>query len=99
ISEAHYINFILRPEYGGLMIESVLILFNGNHMSQEKPEKSAVTQLTDMNSEEFRKYGYQVIDWIADYLSHPERYPVLSQVEPGFLKAALPQSAPVEGEP
>jgi aromatic-L-amino-acid/L-tryptophan decarboxylase len=68
-------------------------------MSQEKTEKVAATQLTDMNSEEFRKYGYQVIDWIADYLSHPERYPVLSQVEPGYLKAALPERAPVEGEP
>lgn len=68
-------------------------------MSQEKTEKVATTQLTDMDSEEFRKYGYQVIDWIADYLSHPESYPVLSHVEPGFLKAALPESAPVEGEP
>lgn len=54
--------------------------------------------LTDMSAEDFRKYGYQVVDWIADYLSHPERYPVLAQVEPGYLKELLPKSAPVEGE-
>ncbi|MBI3651544.1 MAG: amino acid decarboxylase [Acidobacteria bacterium] len=54
--------------------------------------------LGDMSAEEFRQYGYQVVDWIADYLAHPERHAVLSQVEPGYLKNALPQSAPVNGE-
>ncbi|HSB08667.1 MAG TPA: pyridoxal-dependent decarboxylase, partial [Blastocatellia bacterium] len=39
-----------------------------------------------------------VVDWIADYLAHPERYPVLSQNQPGDLKAALPFSAPERGE-
>jgi aromatic-L-amino-acid/L-tryptophan decarboxylase len=68
-------------------------------MSQEKVEPAEPTQLTDMNVEEFRKYGYQVVDWIASYLSQPEKYPVLAQVEPGYLKAALPQSAPLAGEP
>lgn len=48
----------------------------------------------DMSPEEFRRYGHQVIDWIADYLSHPESYPVLSQVQPDEIKAKLPQSAP-----
>jgi aromatic-L-amino-acid decarboxylase len=68
-------------------------------MNNEKSEKGTAEQLTDMNAEEFRKYGYQVVDWIADYLSHPEKHTVLSQVEPGYLKAALPKSAPAEGEP
>ena len=54
--------------------------------------------LGDMSPEEFRRYGHQVVDWIADYLSHPERYPVLSQSEPGDLKKALPLSAPEHGE-
>src|SRR5688572_18585775 len=67
-------------------------------MSEEKTEKVAATQLTDMSGEDFRKYGYQVVDWIAQYLSHSEGHPVLSQVEPGYLKAALPKSPPVEGE-
>jgi aromatic-L-amino-acid decarboxylase len=52
----------------------------------------------DLSAEDFRKHGYKVIDWIADYLSHPERYPVLSQVSPGDIKQSLPESAPREGE-
>jgi aromatic-L-amino-acid decarboxylase len=55
--------------------------------------------LGDMGNEEFRRYGHQVVDWIADYLSHPERYAVLSQNEPGDLKKALPLAAPEHGEP
>jgi aromatic-L-amino-acid decarboxylase len=51
-----------------------------------------------MTSEEFRRYGYQAIDWIADYLDHPERYPVLAQVKPGQLTDALPSSGPERGE-
>ncbi|HWN98779.1 MAG TPA: pyridoxal-dependent decarboxylase [Blastocatellia bacterium] len=54
--------------------------------------------LGDMNPEDFRRYGHQVVDWIADYLAHPERYPVLSQNEPGQLKEALPSAAPERGE-
>jgi aromatic-L-amino-acid decarboxylase len=52
----------------------------------------------DMSADEFRRFGHQTIDWISDYLSDLERYPVLSQVEPGYLKNALPTSAPAEGE-
>jgi aromatic-L-amino-acid decarboxylase len=52
-----------------------------------------------MTSEEFRRYGYQAIDWIADYLAQPGRYPVLARVEPGQLAAALPAAGPERGEP
>lgn len=51
-----------------------------------------------MSAEEFRHYGHRLVDWIADYLSGAERYPVLSQVAPGQIKAALPQKAPARGE-
>lgn len=54
--------------------------------------------LGDMSPEDFRRYGHQVVEWIADYLSHPERYPVLSQNQPGQVKQALPTSAPQHGE-
>ncbi|HEX8293710.1 MAG TPA: pyridoxal-dependent decarboxylase [Pyrinomonadaceae bacterium] len=53
----------------------------------------------DMGADEFRRYGHQVVDWIADYLSHPERFPVLAQVEPGRLRSQLPSSPPEAGEP
>jgi aromatic-L-amino-acid decarboxylase len=64
----------------------------------ENRAKRAGDELNDMSVEEFRHYGHQVIDWIADYLSDPGRFPVLSQVEPGQIKAALPASPPREGE-
>lgn len=52
-----------------------------------------------MNPEEFRRHGYQVIDWIAEYMENVEEYPVLSQVKPGDVRAKLPAAAPEEGEP
>lgn len=53
----------------------------------------------DMPPELFRQYGRQVVDWIAAYMDHPERFPVLSQVRPGEIHAALPDHAPEEPEP
>lgn len=52
-----------------------------------------------MSSEEFRKQGKEMIDWIADYYENVEKYPVLSQVKPGDIANQLPPSAPVESEP
>lgn len=51
-----------------------------------------------MSADEFREYGYQVVDWIADYFENIETYPVLSQVEPNWLRERLPKSAPEQGE-
>jgi aromatic-L-amino-acid decarboxylase len=39
-----------------------------------------------------------VLDWIATYLDHPERYPVLSSSKPGDIKAMIPASPPAAGE-
>lgn len=52
-----------------------------------------------MTPEEFRKFGHQAVDWIADYIAHPDRYPVQPRVQPGDLTDALPASAPEHGEP
>jgi aromatic-L-amino-acid decarboxylase len=52
-----------------------------------------------MDGESFRRDGHQLIDWIADYFEHPERYPVLAKVEPGQVKASLPAAPPEEPEP
>lgn len=52
----------------------------------------------DMPADDFRRYGYQIVDWIADYFQHIDQFPVLSQVEPGWLKGSLPASAPETGE-
>jgi aromatic-L-amino-acid/L-tryptophan decarboxylase len=51
-----------------------------------------------MTTEEFRRHGHAVVDWIADYYSRVEAFPVLSQVEPGRIRALLPQVPPEHGE-
>jgi len=55
--------------------------------------------LGDMDKEEFRRVGHELIDWIADYFDKIDELPVLAAIEPGDLKAKLPTSAPVQGEP
>lgn len=52
-----------------------------------------------MTPEEFRSHGHAVVDWIADYYTRIESYPVLSRAEPGQLRASLPVSPPPKGEP
>ncbi len=53
----------------------------------------------DMNREDFRRFGHELIDWISDYLEDVTEMPVLSRNEPGELKASLPQAPPEKGEP
>ena len=51
-----------------------------------------------MTPEEFRRYGHQLIDWIADYRSGISARPVMAQTTPGEIKAALPAAPPEHGE-
>lgn len=51
-----------------------------------------------MSKEDFRRYGHEIIDWIADYFERIEEFPVLSQNQPDDLTNALPVSAPEKGE-
>lgn len=53
----------------------------------------------DLSPEEFRAAAHAAVDWIADYLEHPERSPVKSRVAVGDVRASLPTSAPQTGEP
>jgi aromatic-L-amino-acid decarboxylase len=53
----------------------------------------------DMPPDEFRRAGYEVVDWIANYLAGIRDYPVLTRNRPGDLIDALPVSAPEHGEP
>lgn len=51
-----------------------------------------------MNSDEFRKAGHRIIDWIADYRANVESRPVMAQTTPGEIKAKLPKSPPQQPE-
>ena len=39
-------------------------------------------QSGDMDKADFRRHAYRLVDWIADYLDHSDRYPVLANVTP-----------------
>lgn len=51
-----------------------------------------------MTPEEFRRFGHQLIDWIADYRTGIAARPVMAQTTPGEIKAALPAAPPEQGE-
>ncbi|MFQ5795454.1 MAG: aminotransferase class V-fold PLP-dependent enzyme [Candidatus Bipolaricaulia bacterium] len=51
-----------------------------------------------MTPEEFRQYGRAVVDWIADYYQNIESFAVLSQTQPGQIRASLPSEPPLQGE-
>lgn len=52
----------------------------------------------DMPAEEFKKYGYELIDWAANYLQNIGSFPVLPDIKPGDIKSKLPLSAPIKTE-
>ena len=54
-------------------------------MEESKKGKHVVHPL-GMSIEEFRKHGKEMIDYIADYYQDIEKYPVRSQVSPGYLR-------------
>jgi aromatic-L-amino-acid decarboxylase len=52
-----------------------------------------------MDPEEFRRQAHRIVDWITEYLAHPERQRVLSASRPGEVRDGLPPAAPGRGEP
>jgi len=51
-----------------------------------------------MTPDEFRRYGRQVVDWLADYFECIETFPVLSKVKPNEIRSMLPEKPPSKGE-
>src|SRR5713101_7315697 len=52
-----------------------------------------------MTPEDFRRVGHQLVNWIADYRSRIEEFPVMSGVTPGEIRRRLPVAPPQKGEP
>lgn len=50
--------------------------------------------LRPFDAEEFRENAHKVVDFIADYYRDIEKFPVRSQVQPGYLQTLLPDNAP-----
>lgn len=53
----------------------------------------------DIPVAEFRRAAERLTNWIAEYLEHPEQYPVLANVAPGEVAAQLPTQPPQRAEP
>ncbi|KAF7152767.1 hypothetical protein RHSIM_Rhsim01G0259700 [Rhododendron simsii] len=54
--------------------------------------------LKPMDAEQLRENAHKMVDFIADYYKNIESFPVLSQVQPGYLHKLLPGSAPNQPE-
>ena len=50
------------------------------------------------SSEEFRIFGKEIVDYIADYTESQKSLPPLPDVEPRYLLSALPKEAPLKPE-
>jgi aromatic-L-amino-acid/L-tryptophan decarboxylase len=57
-----------------------------------------VTFLGDRPTTELREQGERLLAWIAEYLDHPERVPVVSPLAPGDVRRALPAFPPATAE-
>ena len=51
-----------------------------------------------MSADQFLKYGDRILHDITDYLTHPERYPVVPPISPGDIKLKLPIDPPANSE-
>ncbi len=52
-----------------------------------------------MSPDELRRWGHEVVDWVADYLATIEQHPVVPDVAPGDVRSWLPPAAPEHPEP
>jgi len=75
---------------------SDLLIIAGSTYAQAMQDLEA--QSRHMAPEEFRRWGYAVIDWITEYQKTVENLPVLSRCKPGEIRAALPPAPPLKGE-
>jgi aromatic-L-amino-acid/L-tryptophan decarboxylase len=52
-----------------------------------------------MTPEEFRRFGHQLVDWVADYRAGIAERPVMPATEPGAVRRQLPEVPPEQPEP
>lgn len=52
-----------------------------------------------MTPDELRRWGHEVVDWVADYLAGVEQHRVVPDVAPGDVRSWLPPHPPERPEP
>jgi aromatic-L-amino-acid decarboxylase len=50
-----------------------------------------------MTPDEFRRFGHELVDWIAAYREGIREFPVMSRVAPGEVRSRFPAAPPNEG--
>ncbi|KAJ8649759.1 hypothetical protein MRB53_002782 [Persea americana] len=83
----------VTPSFSALTRVNLIL---SNRLGSENPSIVAEMEsgLKPMDAEELRENAHKMVDFIADYYKSIESYPVLSQVQPGYLRELLPDSAP-----
>ncbi|KAJ9550409.1 hypothetical protein OSB04_014454 [Centaurea solstitialis] len=69
----------------GSLVSDFLTMSKSNNNSKE---------FNPLDPEEFREKAHKAVDFIADYYKNIENYPVLSQVQPGYLRNRIPETPP-----
>lgn len=59
----------------------------------------SLLMIMDMDIDQFRQHAHDLVDWMADYLTQVEQYPVKAQVQPREIYNQLPDQMPMDGEP
>nr|SBR20015.1 BCAA decarboxylase [Echinacea purpurea] len=72
----------------------------GSYPSEFNPVTKSLDskEVEHLNPEDFRAKAHQVVDFIADFYKNIENYPASSQVQPGYLRTRMPQTAPDKPE-
>jgi aromatic-L-amino-acid decarboxylase len=52
-----------------------------------------------MSPDEFRRYGNEIVEWVASYMEQVGDYDIIPDVQPGDIRAGLPATAPEQPEP
>lgn len=67
-----------------------------NSQSPTPTTPTQPTEPTDPN--DFQEWGRHILSWLVDYRSSCQDLPVISTVQPNYLRDALPDQAPEQGE-
>lgn len=76
--------FFLETRFVSFILETRIVSFILGHQR--------------MDAEEFRRFGKQMVDYVADYLENIRDRKPFPDVSPGYLKELIPDKAPDEAE-
>ncbi|MFQ5603584.1 MAG: pyridoxal phosphate-dependent decarboxylase family protein [bacterium] len=67
-------------------------------MTDQPAQETEQQYFGDMPPDEFRKFGHELVDWMASLLENIDEYAVLPDVKPGAIRRSLPAAPPATGE-